>query len=158
MLYKIYAYLIKLALNPIDVLGRMFTFNNEMPKGSRIEKDIAYGQHRLQRYDLILPDKPNPNAPVIAYIHGGGWVVGHKNGFRRMGAVWARLGFPVININYRLGPRHNWRAQTHDIHNAIQHAQARLAKSEGHSQPLILAGDSAGAHLSSWYAAAAHNP
>ena len=42
----------------------------------RIYKDIAYGEHEKQKYDMYLPD--TNEFFTIVYFHGGGLVEGNK--------------------------------------------------------------------------------
>ena len=40
--------------------------------GRKVLKDIAYGPHERNKLDLYLPKGDGP-APVVVWIHGGGW-------------------------------------------------------------------------------------
>jgi para-nitrobenzyl esterase len=50
---------------------------------------------------LAAPSKP---APVMVFIHGGGFVLGSGSGTTYDGAKLAEAGAIVVNFNYRLGP------------------------------------------------------
>ncbi len=58
-----------------------------LPDGVELHADIPYAgtDNPRQKLDLILPKKRSTDAPlpVIAYIHGGAWRAGNKNGSRR---------------------------------------------------------------------------
>jgi para-nitrobenzyl esterase len=47
--------------------------------------------------------KPVQPAPVMVYIHGGGFIVGSSNGSPLNGIALATRGAVVVSINYRLG-------------------------------------------------------
>ncbi|HZW60406.1 MAG TPA: hypothetical protein VFE85_08935, partial [Woeseiaceae bacterium] len=40
--------------------------------------DIAYGAHELQRLDVFAPMAADAPAPVLLFVHGGGFVSGDK--------------------------------------------------------------------------------
>lgn len=80
--------------------------------------------------------------PVVAYIHGGGWVVGTLDSYDPDCARLAeRLDATVISIGYRLAPEHPYPAAFEDCLDVV-----RALRSEEHGA-LGLAGDSAGATL-----------
>ena len=47
---------------------------------------------------------PNsPPAPVVIFIHGGGWVQGTKEGSILQGVLpYVAMGYSVVNVEYRL--------------------------------------------------------
>ena len=51
----------------------------ELPVGTRVLRDLAYGDDPRQRFDVYLPAKPLDAAPVILVVHGGGWANGNKD-------------------------------------------------------------------------------
>lgn len=80
--------------------------------------------------------------PVVAYIHGGGWVVGTLDSYDPDCVRLAeRLDATVISIGYRLAPEHPYPAAFEDCLDVV-----RSLRSE-QSGALGLAGDSAGATL-----------
>ncbi|MEO6092552.1 MAG: alpha/beta hydrolase [Novosphingobium sp.] len=111
--------------------------------------DLAYGPHERQRLDLYRSDCREP-APVIIWVHGGGFVRGDKGDATRwpnahFGRVAARAGYVGVVINYRLAPDHGWPAGGEDLLAAIQWCRTRAAEHGGDAQRIILAGTSAGA-------------
>lgn len=87
--------------------------------------------------------------PLIVYFHGGGWVIGDldtHDPFCRL--LSATSGCSVLSVQYRLAPEQACPAAQEDALAAVRWA----ASPEGHRQApgngtLIVAGDSAGAHL-----------
>ena len=67
--------------------------------------DHHYGDHDRQVFDLWLPkQKRNKKAPLVIFIHGGGWSVGSKDEFRKQQKLirkYNREGIAVAAINYR---------------------------------------------------------
>ena len=60
------------------------------------------------RMDIVVP----PNAtglhkqPLIVFIHGGGFTTGDKDAWKQEGLTYARAGYVVATINYRLTVYH----------------------------------------------------
>lgn len=121
----------------------------ELPQGSQIQRNLAYGNAERQRFDVYLPPHTR-HAPIIFMVHGGGWDRGDK----AMAAVvdskarhWLSKGYVLVSSNYRLLPDANPLEQARDVGRALAEVQ-RLAPSWG-ADPgrVVLMGHSAGAHL-----------
>ena len=50
-----------------------------LPEGTRVERDLAYGDHERQKLDVFLPAKSDNALPLIVWIHGGAWSAGSKD-------------------------------------------------------------------------------
>ena len=101
----------------------------------------------------VAPNSRSKPAPLVLYIHGGGWEFGHS---RQSGAFenWPRVlalvaahGYTVASVNYRLSGEAPFPAAIQDVKTAILwlHAHARdygIDKTE-----TIVWGGSAGGHL-----------
>lgn len=85
--------------------------------------------------------------PVVAVIHGGGWIGGDKTEQTYFCAKLARNGYIVCAINYRLAPRHQFPAAVEDCAAALAWARANIASYHGNPSQIFLAGSSAGAYL-----------
>lgn len=121
-----------------------------LPAGTRIERDIAYGQHPKQRYDVYLPAKAKPNAPILLMVHGGGWRTGDKGNPGVAGdkaAHWLAKGFVFVNVNNRLLPDADPLQQARNVAAAVASAQQRAPQWGADPKRLVLMGHSAGAHL-----------
>jgi len=108
-------------------------------------KDIEFAKpdgHRL-KLDLYLPKEKD--APLVVWIHGGGWQAGSKE---RCYVKWlADHGMAVASISYRLTDKATFPAQIHDCKGAIRWLRANAEK-YGYSTDLVgVAGASAGGHL-----------
>lgn len=125
-------------------------------KASTIDSryDIEYGNHRLQRYDVHTAIKGD-GLPTLFYIHGGSWMSLDKKYYNYIVKTIGEAGYKVININYRLLPNFTLSDVVLDCESAIMHA---LKNIQGiNRQKLLIAGDSAGAHLSALIAAKANS-
>ena len=130
-----------------------------LPEGVTEFRDIAYGHHgHWNLLDVYIPAGTAEPLPTIVSIHGGGYVYGSKEIYRRYGMDLAKRGFAFVNFNYRLAPKWKFPTPLHDT-NAVLHWVCKNAK-RYHLDParIILLGDSAGAQLTSQYAAMHTNP
>lgn len=87
-------------------------------------------------------------APVIVYVHGGGWTFGNVDTHDRCMRILAlESGANVLGIDYRLAPEHPFPAAMDDTLAALEWL-GRSGAQEG-MQParVALAGDSAGANI-----------
>ena len=120
--------------------------------GFKVTKDIAYAgtDHERQTLDLALPlkrtnDKP---LPVIAYIHGGAWRAGSKNGGLNRLHDYLKTGqYAGVTIGYRLSQHAKWPAQIHDCKAAIRWIRANAKKYGLDADRIAVNGTSAGGHL-----------
>lgn len=115
----------------------------------RVQRDISYGSHRQQGYDLYLPDGPGP-APFIVFMHGGGWQYGDKGNaavWQAKSAHYTARGLGFAAVNTRLLPEADPLQQAADLARAIADIQRRAAGLGLDPGRMALMGHSAGAHL-----------
>lgn len=128
------------------------------PSGIAQINDISYGPHgKSNLLDVYYPEKADC-CPVIINIHGGGFVYGDKELYKRYSMDLARRGFTVININYRLAPRWKFPAPLEDINNVLHWLSREHDRHHADIDHIFMVGDSAGAQLASQYAAMLSNP
>lgn len=113
-----------------------------------VEKDLPYGDHPLQKFDLYLPDTPT-KAPVMVYIHGGGWKRGDKAAVGMKPMFFNGKGWIFVSVNYRLLPEGQHPANVNDVAAAIAKVHDSIAEKGGDPDRLFVMGHSAGAHLAS---------
>jgi acetyl esterase len=108
--------------------------------------DAAYGLDERHRLDVYSPAAPVVGgAPVIVFLHGGGFIRGDKAHRAEVGHYFARNGVLTILPNYRLGPTHRWPAGAQDVASVFEWAQQNVARFGGDPRRIVLAGESAGA-------------
>lgn len=116
--------------------------------------NVKYGPHKRQVFDFWRAPGTK-NAPVLVFIHGGGWLGGSKDhypGFRAMVDRLHRRGISVANVNYRLSSDKPLPAPVHDAARAIQMLRSK-AKEWGIDKKRIAAtGGSAGGCTVLWLA------
>lgn len=85
---------------------------------------------------------------VIVFYHGGGWVTGSLDEYDTLSRLLAaRTDCAVALIDYRLAPEHPYPAAVEDSWTALEWVAANVQQIAGGTEPLILAGDSAGGNL-----------
>ncbi|MCR4657017.1 MAG: alpha/beta hydrolase [Lachnospiraceae bacterium] len=116
--------------------------------------NISYGPHpEWNLLDVYRPRKEGKKKlPVIAIIHGGGWVYGDKNVYQYYGMGVSKRGFAVVNFSYRLAPDYKYPAAIEDICAAFRWIFENAGEYGLDKDNLFAAGDSAGAHLLTLFA------
>lgn len=114
-----------------------------------VVRDVAYlgsgaDAHRL---DVYRPTRHAGPRPVVLYVHGGGFRILSKDSHWVMALAFARQGYVVFNINYRLAPQHPFPAALEDCAEAYRWVLEHAAEFGGDPGRLVLAGESAGANL-----------
>ena len=120
-----------------------------LPAGARALRDVAYGDDPRQRYDVYLPAQPQ-HAPVILFVHGGGWANGNKDNpgvIEAKAAKWLPEGVALISTNYRMLPDTAPLEQARDVARALAEVQRRAPQWGVDPARIVLMGHSAGAHL-----------
>lgn len=122
----------------------------QVPAGTRVLHDLAYGVDPKQRYDVYLPAHPQAGAPIVFMVHGGGWRRGDKAYspvVQNKADYWLGKGVVFVSANNRLVPEANPLQQARDIAAAVASVQQHAAQWGADPQRMILMGHSAGAHL-----------
>ena len=116
--------------------------------GVRCVRDLAYTSSGLRAHtlDIYMPEEDGPH-PVIFYVHGGGFRILSKDTHWIMGLIFARQGYVVVNINYRLAPEHRFPVAAQDTSEAWAWMVEHVERFGGDPQRVIVAGESAGANL-----------
>lgn len=114
-----------------------------------ISKDLTYpSKEERNQFDLYLPKERKEALPVIVWVHGGAFVAGDKSGIENWAVMLANEGYAVAALNYQWAPEIQYPGQVKQIQEGIK----ELQKMEEEGIPIdmsnvILAGDSAGAHI-----------
>jgi acetyl esterase/lipase len=109
--------------------------------------EYAYGVDARQRLDLVKPAGVS-RAPVLLFVHGGGWSIGDKAHAAGEKARWANSkGWAFASANYRLVPQAKVEEQAADVASAIAWLRANAARQNLDPDRIMLMGHSAGAHL-----------
>lgn len=130
-----------------------------LPLGITECRNISYGSHgKWNLLDVYYPNGTTAPLPTIVSIHGGGYVYGNKEIYRRYGMDMARRGFAFVNFNYRLAPKWKFPTPLWDTNSVMEWICKNAVRYHLDPSRIIVVGDSAGAQLASQYAAIAANP
>lgn len=109
--------------------------------------DVRYGEAERQRLDIYPAD--DVNAPVLLFLHGGGFVGGDKRGdevfYGNVGRYFAAHGFLAVLANYRLAPSSVWPSGNEDVAAIMDWIEHHVAEHGGDAGRVVLIGQSAGA-------------
>ncbi len=99
------------------------------------------------RYRLYRPPSDGPH-PVVAYFHGGGWVLGsHESDDPFCRDLCVRSDALIVSVDYRHAPEARFPAAADDAFAAVQWIAAHAAELGGIPGQLAVAGWSAGGNL-----------
>ena len=130
--------------------------------------DVTYkqvGQQQL-KLDIYMPPAGRSNAaPVLYYVHGGGWAAGSKakGGLRLMVPVFrqvAEKGFVCVSINYRLCKKNSsirMRDCVTDAMDGLRFLNKHAERYGLDPERVVVWGDSAGGQLAQMLALADHD-
>ena len=130
-----------------------------LPTGVTEYRNLSYGSHGNDNLlDVYLPESAAEPLPTIVSIHGGGYVYGTKEIYRRYGMDMARRGFAFVNFNYRRAPKWKFPTPLEDTNAVMEWILQNTSRYHLDPERIILLGDSAGAQMTSQYAAMQSNP
>jgi acetyl esterase/lipase len=120
-----------------------------------IQYDVAYGTHKKQIMDILIPTTNAQSLrPAIINIHGGGFTGGTKYDERKSAERFANAGYVVANIDYRLTrydePGTLWPAQLKDGRAALNFIKQNAVALGIDPNKICAQGASAGARLAIW--------
>jgi arylformamidase len=107
--------------------------------------DIAYGESPRERLDLFLA--ANPNAPTLAFIHGGYWQTNDKESYAFFAEGLLPLGINLAVVEYTLAPTARLDRIVAEVRRAVQWLGDHLGDYGADPARLYVSGHSAGGHL-----------
>ena len=120
-----------------------------------VRRDVVYQEipgvdaERLS-LDLYLPGDAQPKparAPIVLYLHGGGWQAGAKELSLRQPLVLVPEGFAFASANYRFRPEATVAEMAQSAADAVGWLKRNAEQFGGDPNRMFLIGHSAGAHL-----------
>jgi acetyl esterase len=154
------ALIVDTTFRSLSRLGQLHPRANPRRHGIDVIRDVPYlpTGERWHTLDVYRPAAARAPLPVVFYVHGGGFRILSKDTHWMMGIKFARRGYAVFNINYRLAPAHPYPAAAEDAAAALVWTARHAARYGGDASRLALAGESAGANLVTALAIAASTP
>jgi arylformamidase len=112
------------------------------------KSDVPYATPTADRQILDIYAPPNAkNAPVVFWIHGGGWQAGDKTSIQIKPKAFVEKGFVFVSTNYRLLPNVDMGTIIRDVAKSLGWVHANIAKEGGDPKRIFVMGHSAGAQL-----------
>lgn len=120
----------------------------------KLSEGITYS--RGLKLDVHAPDNAGRRflfvrtgklAPVVLYVHGGGWVKGSRKKVYRHPEWLTSQGYVLVAIDYRKVPRTTIDGQIKDVARAVAWTKRNIKRYGGDPDRIVLMGHSAGAHL-----------
>ncbi len=117
----------------------------------QVLRDLPYGSpHGRSLYDLYLPREAGGQPlPVVVWVHGGAFVAGDRSGVENWAACLAARGMAVAAVEYQWAPEAHWPAQVEQIGQCCRTLDGDSRLDMGR---VVIAGDSAGAHMAAQFA------
>lgn len=117
--------------------------------GVHRDVDIPYRGTGMPEHllDVYRPQSSEGPLPIVFYVHGGGFRILSKDTHWVMGLAFARRGYLVFNVSYRLAPKHRFPAAIEDVCHAYTWVLENAERFGGDPSRVVLAGESAGANL-----------
>ncbi|GJM37151.1 MAG: hypothetical protein DHS20C19_05180 [Acidimicrobiales bacterium] len=136
----------------VDPNGDVLPSDYEPTNAREVRRDVEYGPDPYHRYDLYLP--ADDGAPLIVYLHSGGWIGGDRSYVPPMVLRFLELGYAVASVEYRIAPDSTFPEPVEDVKRAIRELKAMGAET-GLVDPdrVVVYGTSAGGHLGAFAAA-----
>jgi acetyl esterase/lipase len=132
------------------------------PEGVVALTDLAYRKDDEDALlDVYFPESANQLGtilPTVIWTHGGGWVTGHKDEAVPYFQLIAIAGYTVISLDYSLAPGEQYPTPIYQINDALTYIQENADRFHVDVNRLVMAGDSAGAQITSQIAAVITNP
>lgn len=112
-------------------------------------ESIAYGRDALQTLDVWRAKDAKGPAPLVVFVHGGGWKRGSKDNATGQFKPehYPAEGYAFASINYRLVPDATVEEQAADVAAAVKALVDRAPGLGIDRRRIVIMGHSAGAHL-----------
>lgn len=142
------AFAVHSLFHSMNMLGMMRLPGHEHTRDLKVTRNIQYADEHgaFHRLDVYQPRRPG-RYPAVMFIHGGGFKTMSKDTHWMMARAFARRGFVVFTINYRLGPGAKYPEPLQDVCQAYQWMVNHADEFGADLDRLVLCGESAGANL-----------
>jgi acetyl esterase/lipase len=113
-----------------------------------VARSVPYAAPPQERQSLDIYAPPNAaKAPVVVWVHGGGWMRGSKDEMNHKPAAFLAKGFLFVPVNYRFIPDVKMGDIIGDVARAAGWVRKNIARYGGDPDRIFLMGHSAGAQL-----------
>jgi acetyl esterase/lipase len=136
------------------------TYEPLAPVEVDVDRNLRYGNASDALLDVYVPRRARPGQrlPTIVWVHGGGFVGGSREELGYYLRWFAAEGFTCVAIDYTLAPAARYPTPARQVMLALRYIQEHGARLHVDPRRLVLAGDSAGAHIAAQAALIATSP
>jgi len=132
------------------LLMRFLIRPSRIPAGIQV-KNISitsWDSNKQIRLRIYQPEKVMTKAPVLVWMHGGGYVIGapEQDDIYVLPFV-QKIGLVVVSVDYRLAPDHPFPAPLEDCYSALQWVTSQADMLGIDPGRIAIGGNSAGAGL-----------
>lgn len=136
-----------------DYLRESLSYSGLYRKMFRVKRkykptSVSYGDKKEQHF-LYYEPKGEISDKIIVWVHGGGWNAGSPEYFDFVGQCVCGQGYRFISLGYRLSPKYKYPCHLRDVCEGYNSAIRYLKEKGIDVSKIIVAGPSAGAHLTS---------
>lgn len=129
----------------------MFSAGGPSPLPVGAER-FSYGEKAREVMDIYMPDTEEEKLDVLLVIHGGAWMFGTQTMFANDCMDAAKAGFATVAVDYSmLQDKVNALDMVDEIEASVAKAKEIIEQKGYQTGKMIVAGHSAGAHLSALY-------
>ncbi len=131
-------------------LEHLINRNPEVPVDIEEIKNIEYKNidGKSLQLDIYKPKNLTKPAPLLVFIHGGGWTSGERADYKVYLVAFAKKGYVTATVSYRLLGDSIYPACIEDISDAVQWFFRNGETYNYNPDKIALIGGSAGGHLS----------
>ncbi len=126
-----------------------------------LQRNIVFGHagETPLRLDLYRPRTAAGALPTLLFVHGGGWVIDHKQ-HQGQPLLWglAAQGWLCVTVDYRLSPAATFPDHLIDVKRAIHWLKTAGRAYGAHPTDIVVSGLSAGGHLAALAALTPNDP
>lgn len=123
---------------------------SKKPEDVLIENIFIPGQEDQNKIRLRLYTSKSGNgpAPVLIWLHGGGYIMGKPEMDDHICTTYVQeLGIAVVSVDYRCAPKHPFPAALNDSYSTLQWAASHAQQLKIDEKRIAIGGASAGAGL-----------
>jgi acetyl esterase/lipase len=122
--------------------------------------DERYDAHPDALLDVYVPGsaaRSGATLPTVLWTHGGAFIGGSKDELAGYMRMIADAGFTVVAVRYSLAPEERYPTPVRQVMAALTHVQVEADRLHVDPAQFVLAGDSAGSHITGQVAAIVTN-
>jgi acetyl esterase/lipase len=109
--------------------------------------------------DVYYAENASTTSPAtVVWVHGGGWVSGRREHVGNYQRIIAGHGFTAVTVDYALAPSATYPSPVRQVNRALAYLVENASRLHVNPSKLVLAGDSAGAHITAQVANAVSYP